>query len=100
MNHGDGVFGSFSVPGGWWSRSNERYENDQWPDIRIDERTRDVAEDFFGEDRDRTEHNKCTTYVVDKGTELGNMIEMYQSVDVSDQKRIIGYMQALMDMKK
>ena len=61
---------------------------------------RDVAEDFFGEDRDRTEHNKCTTYVVDKGTELGNMIEMYQSVDVSDQKRIIGYMQALMDMKK
>ena len=37
---------------------------------------------------------------MDKETELGNMIEMYQSVDVSDQKRIIGYMQALMDMKQ
>ena len=46
-----------------------------------------------------TRSNKCTTYVVDKGTELGNMIEMYQNVDASDQKRIIGYMQALMDMK-
>ena len=47
-----------------------------------------------------TRSNKCTTYVVDKGTELGSMIEMYQNVDASDQKRIIGYMQALMDMKK
>lgn len=43
---------------------------------------------------------KNVTYVVDKGTELGSLIETYQSLDMEDQKRLIGYMQALIDMKK
>ena len=43
---------------------------------------------------------KNATYVVDKGTELGALIETYQSMDTEDQKRLIGYMQALIDMKK
>lgn len=44
--------------------------------------------------------NVSMTYVVDKGTELGCLIESYQSMDVKDQKRIMGYMQALRDVKK
>lgn len=41
-----------------------------------------------------------TTYVIEKGTELGGLIEMYQNMDTSNQKRILGYMQALQDMKR
>lgn len=40
------------------------------------------------------------TYVVDKGTDLGCLIETYQRMDASDQKRLMGYMQALLDLKK
>ena len=70
--------------------------------ILIISETLDVSpyELLSGAEHVGTRSNKCTTYVVDKGTELGSMIEMYQNVDASDQKRIIGYMQALMDMKK
>ena len=39
-------------------------------------------------------------YVVDKGTELGCLIDTYQSMDEEDQKRLLGYMQALIDVKK
>lgn len=42
--------------------------------------------------------NENTTYVVDKGTELGVLIETYQNMNTSDQKRLLGYMQALMDL--
>ena len=42
--------------------------------------------------------NENTTYVVDKGTELGVLIETYQNMNASDQKRLLGYMQALMDL--
>ena len=41
-----------------------------------------------------------TTYVIEKGTELGGLIEMYQNMDTSNQKRILGYIQALQDMKR
>ena len=39
-------------------------------------------------------------YVVDKGTELGCLIDTYQSMDEEDQKRLLGYMQALIDVKQ
>ena len=42
--------------------------------------------------------NENTTYVVDKGTELGVLIETYQNMNPSDQKRLLGYMQALLDL--
>ena len=44
--------------------------------------------------------NENTTYVVDKGTELGVLIETYQNMNTSDQKRLLGYMQALMDLNR
>ena len=47
-----------------------------------------------------TRSNKNMTYVVDKGTELGILIETYQKMDSSDQRRLLGYMQALLDLKK
>ena len=44
--------------------------------------------------------NESTTYVVDKGTELGILIETYQNMDTANQKRLLGYMQALMDLNR
>ena len=35
------------------------------------------------------------TYVIDKGTELGILVENYQNLDGSMQKRLLGYMEAL-----
>lgn len=40
------------------------------------------------------------TYVVDKKTDLGQLIEMYQAMDVKDQSHIIGYMKAMNDLQK
>ena len=36
-----------------------------------------------------------TTYVIDKGTELGILVESYQNLDDSMQKKLLGYMEAL-----
>lgn len=70
--------------------------------ILIISETLDVSpyELLSGAEHVGTRSNESMTYVVDKGTELGCLIEAYQSMDALDQKRIIGYMQALMDMKK
>ena len=35
------------------------------------------------------------TYVIDKGTELGILVENYQNLDGSMQKKLLGYMEAL-----
>lgn len=40
------------------------------------------------------------TYVVDKGTELGLLIESYQELDSNGQRKLLGYMEALKDMQK
>ena len=47
-----------------------------------------------------TRSHENIMYVVDKGTELGCLIDTYQSMDEEDQKRLLGYMQALIDVKK
>ena len=47
-----------------------------------------------------TRSHENIMYVVDKGTELGCLIDTYQSMDAEDQKRLLGYMQALIDVKK
>lgn len=40
------------------------------------------------------------TYVIDKGTELGIIIETYQNLDDNLQKRLLGYMEALLELGK
>ena len=40
------------------------------------------------------------TYVVDKGTELGLLIESYQELDGNRQRKLLGYMEALKEMQK
>ena len=39
------------------------------------------------------------TYIISKGTELGMLVESYQKLDTDMQKRLIGYMEALKEMK-
>lgn len=39
-------------------------------------------------------------YVIEKGTELGIIIETYQNLDDSLQKRLLGYMEALVEHMK
>ena len=39
------------------------------------------------------------TYIISKGTELGMLVESYQKLDTDLQKRLIGYMEALKEMK-
>ncbi len=36
------------------------------------------------------------TYVVDRTTELGTLIETYQKLDAAQQNRLMGYMQAML----
>lgn len=38
------------------------------------------------------------TYVISKGTDEGTVIETYQKLDRDSQRRLLGYMQALMDL--
>ena len=40
------------------------------------------------------------TYVIDKGTELGMLVESYQQLEGSMQRRLLGYMEALREMQK
>ena len=35
------------------------------------------------------------TYVISKGTEIGNLVESYQQLDPDMQKRVLGYLDAL-----
>lgn len=37
------------------------------------------------------------TYVVDRTTELGTLIETYQKLDAAQQNRLMGYMQAMLE---
>ena len=39
------------------------------------------------------------TYIISKGTELGMLVESYQRLDTDMQKRLIGYMEALKELK-
>ena len=41
--------------------------------------------------------DKIQTYVVDRKTELGTLIETYQKLDVAQQNRLMGYMQAMLE---
>lgn len=40
------------------------------------------------------------TYVIDKGTELGMLVKSYQDLDESMQRRLLGYMEALIEQQK
>ncbi len=40
------------------------------------------------------------TYVVDRTTELGTLIETYQELDAAQQNRLMGYMQAMLEQQK
>lgn len=40
------------------------------------------------------------TYVVDRTTELGTLIETYQKLDAAQQNRLMGYMQAMLEQQK
>ena len=42
---------------------------------------------------ERSRENK--TYIIDKGTELGILVEDYQNLDSNMQKKLLGYMEAL-----
>ena len=42
------------------------------------------------------EHN---TYVISKGTDVGKLVESYQQLDPDLQKRLLGYLEALKEMK-
>ena len=39
------------------------------------------------------------TYVIDKGTELGILVESYQQLDENMQRKILGYMEALRELQ-
>ena len=41
----------------------------------------------------------CDTYIISKGTELGMLVESYQRLDADMQKRLMGYMAALNEMR-
>lgn len=43
---------------------------------------------------------ESNTYVVDKQTELGFLIESYQNLDSDSQKRLLGYLAALNEVAK
>lgn len=38
---------------------------------------------------------ECNTYIIDKETDLGMLIESYQELDYDQQRRLMGYMDAL-----
>ena len=40
------------------------------------------------------------TYVIDKGTELGILVESYQQLDENQKRRVLGYMEALRESQK
>lgn len=40
------------------------------------------------------------TYVIDKGTELGQLVECYQDLDEGAQRRLLGYMEGLVEQQK
>jgi len=40
------------------------------------------------------------TYVIDKGTELGILIESYQQLEGNMQRRLLGYLEALQELQK
>ena len=40
------------------------------------------------------------TYVIDKGTELGILVESYQQLDENMQRKVLGYMEALKELQK
>ena len=41
-----------------------------------------------------------TTYVIDKDTELGILVESYQNLDGNMQKKLLGYMEALKELQR
>ena len=43
---------------------------------------------------------KNLTYVIDKGTELGILIESYQQLEGSMQKKFLGYLEALKELQE
>lgn len=40
------------------------------------------------------------TYVISKGTEIGNLVESYQKLNPDMQKRLIGYLEALSQLNQ
>ena len=39
------------------------------------------------------------TYVIDKGTELGILVESYQQLEENQKRRVLGYMEALRELQ-
>lgn len=47
-----------------------------------------------------TRSRKADTYVVNKGSELGVFLEVFQSLDSNQQKRVMGYAEAISEMNQ
>ena len=47
-----------------------------------------------------TRSRKTDTYVVNKGSELGVFLEVFQSLDSNQQKRVMGYAEAISEMNQ
>lgn len=43
--------------------------------------------------------DNATTYVISKGTDLGQLVESYQNLTPDQQKRMLGYLEALKQMQ-
>ena len=44
--------------------------------------------------------NKSSWYVIDKNTEMGNMISRYHKMDEKQRERLLGYMEAIITLTK
>ena len=44
--------------------------------------------------------NKSSWYVIDKGTEMGNMISRYHDMNEKQRERLMGYMEAIIALSK
>lgn len=47
-----------------------------------------------------TRSRENSMYVIMKDSELGQVVETYQDLDYGQQKRLLGYMEAIREMKK
>ena len=60
-----------------------------YPPVTLDDVYKDVLE------QTGTRSRITDTYVLSKGTELGLLVENYQKLEPEQQKRLLGYMDAL-----
>ena len=83
------------------------YEKDYTPDRRpnyIDRFTEllrpSVAKRSYRSSEICSRGNNASWYVIDKETEMGSLIKGYHDMDEKSRARLVGYMEALLAMKK